>query len=243
MITSSSAAQPIWMITLLVALAGPARADEGSGAIKVAYLEGSATAAAAGSAPSPLAVGSPLHEGDTVLTGEAARLEIALASGTLLRLGGGTRLELHTAPTAGGKFSARLAIGNLWAKVHKLLAGDEFKIETENAVAGVRGTEFRVEVAKGKEDLVRVYEGAVEVADQGGAWKHRLEPGKELSFRKGALPAGPKAFDPASEVNHPLMRWVRERPTPSGKPGRVHEPAEQKEREKREKREKHKRSK
>jgi|GEM_PF-1728727 len=236
---TAAAAKRIGMLTLSLALlsrASPALADEAPreapGVIKVAWLDGTATSAAPSAVPVALSVGSALHEGEVVATGEGARLEIALASGTLLRLGGGTRLELHTAPTAGSKFSARLAIGNLWAKVHKLLAGDEFKIETENGVAGVRGTEFRVEAAPGKEDLVRVYEGAVEVADAKGAWSHRVEPGRELSFRKGAAPAGVRPFEPSSEVNHPLMKWVRERPMKSGQPGRVHELLREKEKEK-----------
>src|SRR2546426_8489730 len=47
------------------------------------------------------------------------------------------------------------SLGNLWARVYKLLAGETFGVETENGVAGVRGTEFRVEVVQDQPDLVR----------------------------------------------------------------------------------------
>jgi hypothetical protein len=162
----------------------------------------------------PLAEGDALHEGETVQTGAGARAEISTTAGSVVRLGESSKMTLGSA--AGGKvFSARLFLGNLWAKVHKLVAGESFQVETENAVAGVRGTEFRVEVAPGKEDLVRVYEGAVEVKSHIGAWMHRLESGKELLFLRDRA-AAPRAFDAATESQHKFMKWVRSRPVREG---------------------------
>src|SRR5262249_16912818 len=106
--------------------------------------------------------GAEVHAGDTIETGEGGRVEIALTTGTLLRLGESSRVTLKE-EVPQKAFNARLLLGNVWAKVHKLVSGETFHIETENAVAGVRGTEFRVEVAPQKEDLVRVYEGVVQV--------------------------------------------------------------------------------
>lgn len=199
--------------------AGPEQTAAGT--MTVSLLEGNATAARAGQGAQPLAVGAVLHEGDVVETGLGGRAEISFASGTLLRIGEGSRVELREAPPSGGAFRARLLLGNLWAKVHKLVAGEHFEVETENAVAGVRGTEFRVEAAGAKgEDLVRVYEGAVEVkghdarpgaATGGAGWTHRVEPNKELRFARGKAPGGPAAFDAASEAKHPFMTWVRAR--------------------------------
>jgi hypothetical protein len=161
----------------------------------------------------PLAEGDPLREGDTVQTLPGSHAEITMPSGTVLRLGENTRLTLGA--TAPGKaFSAKLFLGNLWAKVHKLIAGETFHVETENAVAGVRGTEFRVEVAPGQEDLLRVYEGAVEVKARDGSWTHRIAPGNEVRFAKDH--ATPRAFDAASEKEHKFMKWVRERPAREG---------------------------
>jgi len=133
--------------------------------------------------------------------------------GSTLRLGEKAKLELRVAPPTGKAFAARLWLGAVWAKVHKLLQDESFHVETENAVAGVRGTEFLVDAGGGsRDDNVRVYEGSVVVRDHGSEWTHRLEPGYELSVRRGVRPDGPKPFDPASERQHPLMRWVRERP-------------------------------
>ena len=106
--------------------------------------------------------------------------------------------------------------------MHKLLAGETFEVETDNGVAGVRGTEFRLEVARGQPDLLRVYEGAVQVAARDGRWSHQVEPGNELRFLRDAEP--PRAFDPAGEKGHPFMDWVRSRPTRDRlEPGRVRE--------------------
>src|SRR5690242_8675966 len=104
-----------------------------------------------------LDVGAEVHAGDTIETGEGGRVEITMSTGTLLRLGENSRLNLQD-DVPQKAFSARLLLGNIWAKVHKLVSAETFHIETENGVAGVRGTEFRVEVAPQQEDLVRVYE-------------------------------------------------------------------------------------
>ena len=154
--------------------------------------------------------GAEVHAGDTIETGESGRVEITMPSGTLLRLGEKSRITLGEAVPQKA-FSARLLLGNVWAKVHKLIAGETFHIETENGVAGVRGTEFRVEVAPQQEDLVRVYEGVVQVDAKDGKWSHRVEPGNELRFHRDHPPTGPRAFDAAGEKGHRFMDWVRSR--------------------------------
>ena len=61
--------------------------------------------------------------------------------------------------------TARLFFGNLWAKVTSVIQGEQkFQVETENAVAGVRGTTFRVDARTDKSVLVRVFAGSVAVA-------------------------------------------------------------------------------
>ena len=163
------------------------------------HVEGTVTRAG-----EPVIEGQNLHAGDVIETADG-RIEVQLPTGTMLRLGENSKLTLGEPQK---KFSARLWLGNVWAKVHKLLAGDTFEVETENAVAGVRGTEFRVEAAPGQEDLVRVYEGAVQVDGRDGKWSHRVEAAHELRFGKESK--GPAAFDAKSEKGR-FMEWVRSR--------------------------------
>jgi ferric-dicitrate binding protein FerR (iron transport regulator) len=218
-----------------------------SSAMTATIVEGHATVQAAGaSSEQPLAEGAALQEGDVVQTGPDGRVEISTANGNTLRLVHDARLELRQAPQQGRTFSAHLWLGSLWLRVHKLLKDESFRVETENGVAGVRGTEFMVEAGtQGGEDRVRVYEGAVEVRDRAGEWTHRVEPGSELAFRRGARPEGPRPFDPASDRAHPLIRWVRERPVRGSEvkepPARHEGPAREKERDKGEKKEKKRR--
>jgi len=196
-------------ILLALLVCGPARAAEVT--MKAALVEGVVTVTKAGAgAPVPLQGGDALAPGDTVATGSGGHLEIALATGTLLRIGESSRMTLgESVPQR--KFSARLLLGNFWAKVHKLVADETFHVETENGVAGVRGTEFRVEVAPGKEDLVRVYEGEVKVEAHDGKWAHSVKPGQELRFHRDHPPAGPAAFSAVEDKAHRFMQWVRER--------------------------------
>ncbi len=196
-------------IALALLVCGSARADEVT--MKASLVEGAVTITpAGGGTAAPLHEGDPLKQGDTVVTESGGRLEIAFASGTILRIGESSKVTLgESVPQK--RFSARLLLGNIWAKVHKLVADETFQVETENAVAGVRGTEFRVEVEQGKDDLVRVYEGEVKVEAHDGKWAHSVKPGEELRFHKDHPPGGPAAFSASADKGHRFMQWVRER--------------------------------
>ena len=185
---------------------------------------------AGGSAAQAAAVGMVLNQGDVVQTGEG-RIEIEVPGGSIIRLGERTRLELRLA-LPNKAFSARLFLGNLWTRVHKLVSGESFLVETENGVAGVRGTEFRLEAAEGQPDLLRVYEGAVQVGE------HRVEPGHELRFRRGTATA-PKTFDPQTERGHRFVQWVKSREPHDGRgpPAMVRPERDRRRRERRERRE------
>ena len=177
-------------------------------------VEGNVTVAGA-----PLSTGAMLQPGDTVETQAGGRVEISLPGGSLLRIGENARVSLSPVP-ARSEFSAHLFFGNLWARVHKLVGGETFRVETENGVAGVRGTEFRVEAGGEHPDLIRVYEGTVQVEARDGHWSHELEAGTGLRFRREA--DAPHTFDARSETGHAFMDWVRSRRTRDGvEPGRI----------------------
>lgn len=198
----------IAVAALVVCLPWAARSEDSP--MRASLVEGIVMRTPAGGGEgAQLKQGDALAAGDTVATEAGARLEVALASGSLLRLGESSRMTLAEAAPQKA-FSAVLLLGNVWAKVHKLLAGETFRIETENAVAGVRGTEFRLEVAPGADDLLRVYEGVVQVDGRDGKWSQRVEAQHELRFRRGEH-RGAAKFEAASEKGHKLMDWVRER--------------------------------
>jgi len=131
----------------------------------VTYISGQASRVRDGQSEA-LHTHSDLQEGDKVVTAKGARLELTLADKSVLRMDGGSEVTLKAANFEGDdkKLSAKLGIGKLWAKVNSVLGGQShFDVETQNAVAGVRGTTFRVDAKHDESALVRVYAGAVAV--------------------------------------------------------------------------------
>ena len=116
-----------------------------------------------------LAAGASIYQGDVIETARRTRVELTLVDQSVLRLGPLSRVELDAAAFGQGaddrKVSAKLRVGNVWASVTKSLGGEaRFEVKTENAVAGVRGTTFRVDASKDKSCVVKVYSGTVAVA-------------------------------------------------------------------------------
>ncbi len=134
----------------------------------VTFVAGDATRAGGGK-PEKLAVGSIVYPGDVLETARRTRLEVRLADGSVLRLGPASRATVETArfgKTAEERnVSAKLTVGKIWANVAKTVGGEaRFQVQTENAVAGVRGTTFRVDAATDRSVVVKVYNGTVAVA-------------------------------------------------------------------------------
>jgi len=170
-----------------LALAAVAVAAPNAPAGTVTFLAGDATRTAPGGQAERLAVGKPVLQGDVLETEKRTRLEVKLGDGSVLRLGPSSKVEVAAA--AFGKtvedrnVSAKLLVGKVWANVAKAVGGEQrFEVKTENAVAGVRGTTFRVDAATDKSVVVKVYSGTVAVAS--GAI-----PRPE---HQGAVPAGTK---------------------------------------------------
>jgi hypothetical protein len=116
-----------------------------------------------------LAVGSVVYEHDRLETRRRTRLEVRLRDGSALRLGPRSSVLLDEARFGQApddrKVSARLLVGNVWASVAKAVGGDaRFEVTTANAVAGVRGTTFRVDASRDRSCVVKVYAGTVAVA-------------------------------------------------------------------------------
>jgi len=169
-----------------------ARADgEAQPPGRVTFVSGEATRTRAGKAEK-LALGSAVQENDTVETQARTRLEITLRDQSLVRVGPRSRVVLSGAVFGRTlderKVAARLVVGDMWAKVAKAVGGDSrFEVQTANAVAGVRGTTFRVDAKADRSVVVKVYAGTVAVA--GGGRIPRPEHG---GAEEGEGPRGEK---------------------------------------------------
>jgi hypothetical protein len=136
---------------------------------KVAFLAGDATRTEGDRPPERLAVGSAVREGDVLETAARTRLEVRLRDGSALRLGPGSRARIERAAfgkaAADRKVTARLLAGQVWANVARAVGGEaRFEVATDHAVAGVRGTTFRVDAATDRSVVVKVYSGTVAVS-------------------------------------------------------------------------------
>lgn len=222
---------------LLAALAATGAFSAEPRTAAVSALEGRASRSRAGR-PTALSLGAAVAQGDILTTEESSRLELKLGDGSALRLGPRTRLQLSEAHFGGTaarrRLTAKLFFGNLWARVTSLIQGEQkFAIETENAVAGVRGTTFRVDARADRSVLVRVYDGAVAVGGKAGAGapeeggeRHEVQGPEEVSRERwekivgrqmqiviaaDGTPGEPEQVPDDADKDDAWARWNQER--------------------------------
>lgn len=176
------------VVVAALVLLSSASADAGAAkAPKATFVKGDVSVVAAGGGEGArVKRNQELAPGSVVKTGDAARLELTFPDGSVVRIGPGSELKIEGTAFDGKskevKVEATLVGGEAWAKVQKLVGKDSsFQMKTNNAVAGVRGTVFRVNVDRDEATVVKVYNGAVAVA--------------------APLIAGPEKQDPGSAIN------------------------------------------
>lgn len=160
----------LWLCAGDAAAKRPVTVDIQGDEARVSLLEGTAEVAKSGQTDwKALHEGDVLDKGDQVKTGPGARMEILLKDGTVLRFADKTHLKLaalQIQPDAGTRdVRVDVVLGRTWANVSKTLGVQSgFEIACENAVAGARGTVYRMNVNEDKSALVRVYDGSVAVS-------------------------------------------------------------------------------
>lgn len=158
----------------------------------VIAAEGDASAVVGG-ARSTLAAGAALPPGAQVVTGGNGAVALRLADGTRLRVQAATEVELARLQRViqTGTFEQRLVVRqgrlDVDAAPQKGPAA-KLEIETPRAVAGVRGTDFRVG-ASDRASLVEVLAGAVETKGSGrGAAPIDLRGGEGVAYDAAGAP-------------------------------------------------------
>ena len=118
----------------------------------------------------PAKTGQSLDAGTSVRTGDTGRATIQFPDGSLTRLAPNTTVTIQAAQlnSAGTLKSASLAekIGRTFSVVQKLAGGASFSVAGHSVSAQVRGTQFEVVVNGDHSNLIKVFEGTIQVVGQ-----------------------------------------------------------------------------
>ncbi|MEI7670919.1 MAG: FecR family protein [Deltaproteobacteria bacterium] len=153
----------------------PATLDIGKGTATVSFLKGSAEILDKGKGPwVSLKLNDALEDGDQVRTKEGVQMELRLADNSRLRFSGNSEFKIVRmevgGPSTPRDVNVHVALGKAWASVSKTVGTKgNFSVSTDTAVAGVRGTVYRMDVEQDRSSLVRVYDGTVHVTGGGKA--------------------------------------------------------------------------
>jgi len=117
----------------------------------------------------PLIQGEFLSAGNRITTGKSSRIEIKLPDQSFIRLDELATFVLVSVGvdenTNSRNINVKMTLGKIWANVSKLFANKgRFSLSTQTAIAGVRGTIYRMNVDEDKSVLVKVYQGEVGVS-------------------------------------------------------------------------------
>lgn len=140
------------------------------GAAQITALKGEAVMMCAGQKEARnLKKYDRLDVGCEVSTGADSRVEMVLPDRSIVRFAEKTKFKLVQSDISkDGKRAIKISvpIGKAWSNVRKALWGrdNKFELSCQNAVAGVRGTVYRLDVESDQSALVKVYDGEVAVA-------------------------------------------------------------------------------
>ncbi|MBW2569275.1 MAG: FecR domain-containing protein [Deltaproteobacteria bacterium] len=117
----------------------------------------------------PLALGDYVTNGDRICTKKSSRIELKLPDNSLIRFDELTTFEIVSVEfdrkTKQRDINVSMVLGKTWANVSKIFGKKgRFEVSTKTAVAGVRGTVYRVNVAEDDTVQVKVYWGEVGVS-------------------------------------------------------------------------------
>jgi hypothetical protein len=146
----------------------------------------------------PLQVGDSLEEGGRIETGAAGTAEVGFGDGSSFLLKQNSTLALVRSREKGEELVLRdlfLRAGRVLSRIRKATGREQrFNIRTPAAVAGARGTEFRVSVDAEETTRSEVLAGAVAV--EAMRREVGLREGEGTGVRKGEVPQPPRMLLP-----------------------------------------------
>ncbi|MBJ6762534.1 FecR domain-containing protein [Myxococcaceae bacterium JPH2] len=168
-----------------VSVVAPPSAPDAPGQLQLAYIERAPLPAVArlraasgdvavGPNPAelrPRVTGDALYTGELVNTAKGAQAELALADGSVVRVAQESLVRLGTLELTAQmqrKVQLELLHGTVETEAAKGGVGSVFEVRTRGAVAGVRGTRFRVSAQGDGTSRLETLEGKVALAAERG---------------------------------------------------------------------------
>lgn len=179
-------------IAAVLSIASTARAQTNG---KLTLAQGAVFVKTGDDAEQPGKVGATVPGGSRIRTGADGQAEVVFPDGSKMQVRPSTQVALSGAKRTEQKSSVVLFFGRVWSKVSRSVGGEtSYEVNTPNAVAGVRGTEFETAVADDGTAKVRVTEGKVAVASDVDGEGAEVSRGQETTADgKGVGDAGNSA--------------------------------------------------
>jgi outer membrane protein assembly factor BamB len=110
-------------------------------------------------------IGDHVEKEDVLIVEAASYCEVQFGDTAVIRIQENTEVamkDINVSP-GGSDVNLDMKTGSVLCKVKKLTGAEDFKVQTQTAVCGVRGTEFSVTADERKKTVLAVKEGAVAV--------------------------------------------------------------------------------
>jgi hypothetical protein len=178
-------------LVLLLAIAGSVLFFGGSANAEVGNLQvfkGSANVVR-GSNTVVGATGTPIEVSDHIKVPNGSTVAIILKDNTIIRLEGGSDVEVAELSYQGGKIKDavfKLTNGRLWSRVQTVQNGSKFDVETPTITAAVRGTSFNT-TFKNNISGIYVYHHVVNVTLQQTGGQQTVTHGQLLQMHQDTL--------------------------------------------------------
>jgi hypothetical protein len=137
-----------------------------------------------------------LQIGDKIRTGKDGNVSLDFTSRADVSLNALSQFQISSSSSdSSAADQGTLSLGTAWAKAQKSRSttSSSFSIKTPSAVAGVRGTEFDVEVDELGDSDINVTEGEVDITNEFG--ESKAGEGDGVRVRRGKRPDQPGKID------------------------------------------------
>lgn len=154
-----------------------------------------------------LVQGADISSGDVIKTGGNGKVTLSLPDGSELKLLTDTSVQLMELFESNA-IKLTLLSGKMWIYVMSLdpsVSKEKFEVKTPIAIAGVRDTEFTVEVAEDGTTTLIVLEDIVEFSDLQQTKIVAVGQNQTSTSTPGGLPSDPSMLDPEL-----IQRWWEE---------------------------------